>query len=80
MSMMSLRLPDDLATALADLAANTGRTESYLAIEALREYVERETWQVAKIKKGIEQADAGEFATDDEVAALRNKDWTKHAG
>jgi predicted transcriptional regulator len=51
MSMMSLRLPDDLAAALADLAANTGRTESYLAIEALREYVERETWQVAKNKK-----------------------------
>jgi predicted transcriptional regulator len=80
MSMMSLRLPDELAAALAELATATGRTRSYLAIEALREYIEREAWQVAKIQKGIEQADAGEFATEEEVAALRNRDWKKHAG
>lgn len=80
MSMMSLRLPDELATALAELATATGRTRSYLAIEALREYIEREAWQVAKIQKGIEQADASEFATEEEVAAFRNRDWTKHAG
>jgi RHH-type rel operon transcriptional repressor/antitoxin RelB len=80
MPTMSLRLPDDLAAALADLATATGRRKSCLAIDALREYVERETWQVARIKKGIEQADAEEFATEEEVAALRNMDWTRHAG
>jgi RHH-type rel operon transcriptional repressor/antitoxin RelB len=59
MSMMSVRLPDDLTTALADLATATGRTKSYLAIEALREYAERETWQVAKIKKVLSRLTQG---------------------
>ncbi|UVJ45573.1 ribbon-helix-helix protein, CopG family [Pseudomonas sp. LS1212] len=80
MSMMSLRVPDDLAETLACLAKATGRTKSYLAVDALREYVEREAWQIAKIQKAVEEADAGDFASDEEVAALRAKKWSAHEG
>ena len=79
MSTMSLRVPEDLAETLASLAKATGRTKSYLAVDALREYVEREAWQIAKIQKAVKEADAGDFASDEEVAALRAKKWVKNA-
>jgi RHH-type rel operon transcriptional repressor/antitoxin RelB len=79
MSTMSLRVPEDLAETLASLAKATGRTKSYLAVDALREYVEREAWQIAKIQKAVKEADAGDFASDEEVAALRAKKWARNA-
>jgi predicted transcriptional regulator len=80
MSTMSLRVPEDLAETLGSLAKATGRTKSYLAVDALREYVEREAWQIAKIQKAVKEADAGDFASDEEVAALRAKKWAKNEG
>jgi len=32
-------------------------------------------WQIAEIKKGLAEADRGEFATDEEVAAVLSK-WS----
>ncbi|TDV67477.1 CopG family ribbon-helix-helix protein [Pseudomonas sp. LP_7_YM] len=78
MSMMSLRLPDELAETLASLAKATGRSKSFLAIDALREYLTREAWQIAEIGKAIVEADAGDFATDEEVDAVMEK-WSTHA-
>lgn len=75
---MSMRLPKELAMQLGNLAEATGRTKSFLAVQALQEFVERETWQVAETKKALEEADAGDFATDEEMAALDAK-WGCHA-
>lgn len=70
---MSLRLPKELAVQLGELAQATGRTKSYLAVQALQDFVEREAWQVAEIKKAIREADAGDFATDEEMRDLDEK-------
>ena len=35
-------------------------------------------WQIAEIKKGLAEADRGEFATDEEVAAVLSK-WSTAA-
>lgn len=78
MSIMSLRLPDEMADTLALLAKATGRSKSFLAIDALREYLAREAWQIAEIQRAVEEADAGEFATEDEVKAVMEK-WTNNA-
>lgn len=78
MSMMSLRLPDELAQTLASLAKATGRSKSFLAINALREYLDREAWQIAEIQKAVAEADAGDFATDEEVDAVMRK-WSTDA-
>jgi len=78
MSMMSLRLPDELAQTLASLAKATGRSKSFLAIDALREYLDREAWQIAEIQKAVAEADAGDFATDEEVDAVMRK-WSTDA-
>lgn len=41
---------------------------TYLTIEALREYLNAQAWEVQDIKAGLEQADSGEFARETEVA------------
>jgi len=78
MSVMSLRLPDEMADTLANLAKATGRSKSFLAIDALREYLSREAWQIAEIQRAVAEADAGDFASEDEVKAVMEK-WTNNA-
>ena len=46
----------------------------------MREYIAREAWQVAEIHKALAEADAGDFATDAEMAALDKKWGRRHAG
>jgi len=79
MSVMSLRLPDDIADTLANLAKATGRSKSFLAVDALREYLAREAWQIEEIQKALKEADAGDFATSAEVDAVADK-WRLNAG
>lgn len=73
MSVMSLRLPEDMADTLANLAKATGRSKSFLAVDALREYLAREAWQIEEIQKALKEADAGDFATTAEVSAVAEK-------
>ncbi len=73
MALVSVRIPDTLVLELKDLAAATGRSKNYLAQTAIQEFVDRETWQVAAIKQAITEADAGDFATEEEIAALDAK-------
>jgi predicted transcriptional regulator len=79
MTSMSMRLPDELANRLEALAKATGRTKSFLAIQAIQAFVEQEAWQVAEIKKALAEADAGDFAAEEENAALDAK-WGYRAG
>lgn len=78
MSIMSLRLPDEIADTLASLAKATGRSKSFLAVDALREYLAREAWQIEEIHHALSEADAGDFASDEEVTALARK-WANNA-
>lgn len=79
MGMMSLRLPDELTSQLDALATATGRTKSFLAGQAIRDYIDREAWQIAEIQQAISEADAGDFASDDEVNTISAK-WRRNAG
>lgn len=64
---INVRLPEALYNQIEELARATARTKSFLTIDALTHYVERESWQIRDIHEGIKEADAGEFATDDQV-------------
>jgi predicted transcriptional regulator len=79
MAMMSMRLPDDLTNQLDVLANATGRSKSFLAGQAIRDYIDRESWQIAEITQAISEADKGEFATDDEMNNVSAK-WKHNAG
>lgn len=67
---INVRLPETLYDQIEELAKATERTKSFLTIDALTRYVEREAWQIRDIHEGIKEADAGEFATDDQVKAV----------
>jgi RHH-type transcriptional regulator, rel operon repressor / antitoxin RelB len=75
---MTIRMEAGLKKSLDKLAKATGRSRAFLAQDALRQYLEEQAWQVAEIKQAIKEADAGEFATDAEVNAVRAK-WGVNA-
>lgn len=58
------------------LVRSTKRSRSFLAAEAIADYVDLNAWQVAEIEKAIGEANAGAFADDSEVAATFSK-WSR---
>ena len=80
MTEVSLNLPEDLSNALADLARMNGQSVSHLATDVLRDYIEHERTLTAQIELAVEEADQGKFASDDQVAAMRARRWSRNAG
>ena len=74
--MIMFRTDTRSKMALDAIAAGLARDRSYVLNEAISSYLEVHQWQVAHIKEGIRQADAGEFAKDSEVAAAFAR-WRK---
>jgi RHH-type transcriptional regulator, rel operon repressor / antitoxin RelB len=72
-AVLTLRIPADLKDQLAKLADATHRSRSYLAGKAIQQYLELEAWQVGEILQAIREADAGDFASDEEVEAVATK-------
>ncbi len=79
MSVMSFRLPDEVDQQLGQLAQSTGRTKSWLANQAIQDYLAREAWQVAQIEAALIEADAGDFMPATDMAAKFNR-WGINAG
>ena len=75
---MTVRLEDDVKDRLEVLAEATHRSKSFLAAEAIRVFVESNEWQIAEIRTALKEADAGDFASDKDVAALAKK-WKVNA-
>lgn len=69
----TIRLDDEMLAKLDALAADIDRSRNWIAAKAIQDYVELNAWQIQRIKEGIAEADRGEFATDEEVAAVFNK-------
>ena len=76
---MTIRLDDELKEQLDRLAAATQRSKSFLASEAIREFIELNEWQVQEIQQALKEADAGEFASEGEVKQTFAK-WGVDAG
>ncbi len=70
---MTIRLEPEIKSRLDKLSAATHRSKSFLAAEAVREFVEANEWQIEEVKKALNEADAGDFAGDREVQAVFNK-------
>jgi predicted transcriptional regulator len=78
-NILTLRLDSKLKKKLDKLAKATDRSRSFLVSEAIREYVALNEWQIEEIKKGLREADAGDFATDEEMEQTIGK-WVRRAG
>ncbi len=70
---MTIRLESAIKQRLDQLSAATSRSKSFLAAEAIREYVATNEWQIQEIRAAVAEADAGDFASDAEVKAILSK-------
>ena len=75
---MTIRLEDEIKARLDALAEATQRSKSFLAAEAIRVYVESNEWQIGEIHAALIEADAGDFASEDDLAAMARK-WGANA-
>jgi predicted transcriptional regulator len=66
---ITVRMDAEKQEALDALARANDRDRSHLINEAVDAYLAAHRRQVAHIEGCVRQADAGEFATDEEVAA-----------
>ena len=71
----TVRVEPEIKKRLEKLAKSTGRSRSFLAAEALNEYLDVNEWQVAGIKQAMASFDRGEGAPHDDVKA-----WVKSWG
>lgn len=76
---LSFRTEAEARDRLDRLAAALRRDRSFLINEAIEQYLAQLDWQEAQIRAGIEEADRGAFASDEEVEAVFAK-WRKVCG
>ena len=74
-STMTIRLDDTLKQRLELLSKSTKRSKSFLAAEAVREFVELNEWQVAETHKALNEASRGDFASEQDIQDIKNK-WS----
>lgn len=74
-AVLSVRLSTELRERLAALGESTGRSKSFLAAEAIADYVETQEWQLAAIEQGIAEADAGGPFVDHEQVGGWLRSW-----
>ena len=75
-TLISTRVSPELAERLATLAKSTNRSKSYLAAQAIEEYVAVEEWHVEAIKEGIAAVERGDTVSHEQAMAVL-KSWSK---
>lgn len=76
---MTIRLEPELKERLDRLAEATHRSKSFLAVEALRDFIALNEWQIQEIQDAIKEAEQGDFASDKAVKKTMRK-WGVNAG
>ena len=76
---MTIRIEPELKQRLDQLAEATHRSKSFLAAEAIRDFIELNEWQIQEIKDAVKEADNGDFANDQDVNKTFAK-WGANAG
>ena len=71
----TVRVDSDIKKRLEKLAKSTGRSRSFLAAEAIGEFVDINEWQIAGIKAAMQSLDRGESIPHEQV-----KEWVKSWG
>jgi predicted transcriptional regulator len=73
---VTFRTDEDKLRELDAIGVMADRDRSYLLNEAIDGYLELRRCQLEEITKGLAEADAGEFASDEEVTAAFER-WTR---
>ncbi|OGI49803.1 MAG: hypothetical protein A3B81_05960 [Candidatus Muproteobacteria bacterium RIFCSPHIGHO2_02_FULL_65_16] len=72
-TLISVRVPDEVARRLGALAEATDRSKSYMAAQAIEEFIALHEWQVKAIRKGLAEAEAGKLAGHGEALKILKK-------
>jgi predicted transcriptional regulator len=64
---VTLRLDRDKIALLDQLAQSDDRDRTYLIKKAIDGYLHMRQWQIEETRKAIAEADAGDFASEEEV-------------
>lgn len=72
-ALLSIRVSQDLASRLEKLAQATGRSKSFVAAQAIEEFIAVQEWQVQAIKDGVAAAERGELVSHEEALAALGK-------
>ena len=67
--IISLSIDDGLDAELGDVSRATGVAKAVLIERALEAWLAHRQWFEAEVRKGIADADSGNFASDEDVAA-----------
>ena len=73
---LSIRLDTDTKKRLDALAQSSKRSKSFLAAEAIAQYVEAEEWQLAEVRAGLADLDEG-HSVSHEKASKWLRSWGK---
>lgn len=65
---LSVRLSTTTQRRLDALAKRSNRSKELLAAKAIKAYVETEDWQLAEIKAGMADLEAGEVVSHEKIA------------
>lgn len=74
-AMMTVRLTPETSEKLEALARDTNRSKSYLASEAIESYIDRNAWQIARIKESLAEAKSGAPGVPHAEVAKWMKSW-----
>ena len=66
---LTVRLTPDVKRRLESVAAHVRRSKSFLAAEAIEEFLAVQEWQIAAIEDGIAAADRGDLVPHEDVRA-----------
>lgn len=72
---VTVRLDPDTVAFLDKLAEVEDRDRSYMIKQAVANFVRLHRWQIEEIEKAVKEADAGLFASEEEVEKCFGK-WT----
>lgn len=72
---LTIRISDETKEKIEKLSLISKLKKSEIINRWINEKLDVEQWQIAKTYKAIEQAEAGDFAKDEEVAEFFTK-WT----
>lgn len=68
-SVTTVRFDPKIREQLDKMAEQMYRPRAWIIKEAVAQYLERETWYLAEVQKGIDDMKAGQVISHDEVAA-----------
>ena len=75
---ITIRLPVAVRRRLDRLARATARSRSYLAADAIADYVKTQEWQLQRIREGVADLRAGRVIPHEEVEKWLDSWGTEH--